>query len=119
MDYSAIVREDFKEWVALNKHKYSEDLLDSLMKHERFSGFVNNMTRQIKLISENPALKSDRQTLKQVIYSMANAFADLAKRFRDEHYMSEIEKHRKIAEYEARKKIDESSGSETCAVQST
>lgn len=103
MNYCKFVTDNFNEWVSLNKHNYPSGMLEGLMRHERFNSFVDNMTQELKIIAGNVKVNHKvpphiaRQALKDTVYDMAKYFADLAKRHRDEYYMSEIDKAAAIA----------------------
>lgn len=91
------VRADFMEWSKLNRHKYPDGMIDSLVRNERFPTFIERLTQDLHKASTRRADFS-RDKIKKVVYVMSELFAKLAKQHRDEYYMSEIEKHRVKAE---------------------
>ena len=87
------VRADFMEWTKLNRHKFPDGMLDSLVRHERFNTFIDRLTQDLHKTAQR-RVDFDRGKMKRVVYAMSELFAKLAKQHRDEYYMSEIEKYR-------------------------
>lgn len=99
MDLIHLVRRDYQEAVALADAP--TELKRSLAAHERVPGFIDNLARELSRV---PGLK--RETIKVAVYELTNLFIANVKRRADEMHMSEVEKHRRVAEYERAKEAE-------------
>lgn len=101
MSLKKAIYDDYKEFIALEGHRYPQPMIEALRAHERVPGFLDRLVEQMAIAEVKTAGKLKRETIKMAVYDMTRFFLTNFLRHAEQQAMSDMEKRRIRKEAEA------------------
>lgn len=100
-----LVKEDYKEYLMINKSSLPDGLYESLKCNDRMPIFFFNLAKELTDVDRK--FRLDRLKIKDIVYSFAGQFVFLVKRMAEEKYMTLAEKQRLVKDFDSKKIISD------------